>query len=246
MKQMLVVSAHGADWCTRAGGTILKYKRAGWKVTVFALTFGEHGESGAYWKKNPDSTVAACCECRRKEAVSAAEFIGIDQIIFFDYHDYPLFMDEIRIRDLTWKILDIRPDVILTHWIYDPFNMDHEVTGKAVIRAVSGAGMTGALPATKEHFIPDIFFFETTIPHSEFNEFKPDTYLDIGGVFEEKMEAVRKFAAQPQLAEYYDRCAKKRGIQATDWSRGRRAVPYAEAFRRYVPYLGDMLPLTEL
>ena len=39
-KKMLVVSAHGADWCTRAGGTILKYVNAGWEVTVYALTFG--------------------------------------------------------------------------------------------------------------------------------------------------------------------------------------------------------------
>ena len=65
-------------------------------------------------------------------------------------------------------------------------------------------------------------------------------------MFEEKLAAVRLFAAQPQLVEYYTRCALNRGVQANDWSRGRRAIRYAEAFKRYVPYLGDLLPLTQL
>lgn len=245
-KKILVVSAHAADWCTRSGGTLIKYLSKGWEVTVFALTYGEHGESGSFWQKNPQSELEACKRCREAEARAAAEFLGIKNIEFFDYGDYPMAFDEDKVRMLIRRILEIRPDLILTHWINDPFNMDHEVAGKAVVRAVSAAGMLGALPDTKAHFIPDIFFFETTMPHSEFNEFKMDTYVDIGDVFEKKIEAVSKFAAQPQLVEYYTRCAVNRGVQATDWSRGRRVIKYAEAFRRYVPYLGDELPLTSL
>lgn len=245
-KKILVVSAHAADWCTRAGGTLIKYVQMGYEITVFAFTYGEHGESGDYWKNNPTSELEPCKRRREQEARAAAEYIGIQHIEFFDYGDYPMAFSEEQVRQLAHRILEIRPDLILTHWINDPFNMDHEVAGKAVIRAASAAGMLGALPNTKAHFIPDIFFFETTMPHSEFNEFKIDTYLDIGDVFEKKIEAVRKFAAQPQLIEYYTRCALNRGVQATDWARGRRNIKYAEAFKRYVPFLGDELPLTKL
>ena len=246
MKKLLVVSAHGADWCTRSGGTILKYVKKGWEVTVYCLTFGEHGESGAFWANHPGTDLQAVKDCRKKEAQAAADYIGVKNIEFFDYGDYPLVLSEPQIRDLGTRILTLRPDVILTHWIDDPFNMDHEVTGKAVVRAISAAGMRGALPDTAPHFIPDLFFFETTMPHSEFNHFAPDTYLDIEDVFEEKIEAVRKFEAQPQLVEYYNRCAKNRGVQMNDWSRGRRKIQYAEGFRRYVPYLGNELPVSKL
>ncbi|MBE6905207.1 MAG: PIG-L family deacetylase [Ruminococcaceae bacterium] len=245
-KKILVVSAHAADWCTRSGGTLIKYIKAGCKVTVFAFTSGEHGESGGYWKNNPESTVEACKECRKNEARAAAAVIGVDSIEFFDFRDYPLDLNTDQIRNLGHRILHLRPDVILTHWIKDPFNFDHEVTAKAVIRAVSAAGMLGAQPNTPSHFIPDIFLFESTIPHSEFNEFKMDTYVDIEDTFEQKMEAIRRFEAQPQLVEYYTRCALTRGIQATDWARGRRIIRYAEGFSRYTPYLGDYLPFTKL
>lgn len=245
-KKMLVVSGHAADWCTRSGGTILKYAALGFEVTVWALTYGEHGESGSYWITNPNSDVQSCKDCRKEEAMAAAEFMGVKTIEFFDLRDYPLVLSGNTERELAHKILNMRPDVILTHWIEDPFNMDHEVTGKAVVRAVSAAGMIGALPNTPAHFIPDIFFFETTMPHSEFNKFEIDTYVDIGDVFEKKLDAIGRFKAQPQLVEYYTRCATNRGVQATDWARGRRKINYAEAFKRYVPYLGDYLPLTSL
>lgn len=246
MEKMLVISAHGADWCTRAGGIILKYAKLGWEVTVFSLTYGEHGESGNYWKDHPGCTVEDVKKCRESEARAAAEYMGVKEIRFFDYGDYPLIMDEARIRRLTADILAIRPDVILTHWRKDNINPDHQVCAEAVFRAVTAAGMRGALPDTAPHFIPDVFLFETTIPHPEFNEFEIDTFVDISDVIEQKIEAVKLFKAQPQLVGYYTNCAEQRGFQANDWSRGRRKIKYAEALKRYTPYLGDELPVTKL
>lgn len=245
-QKLLVVSAHGADWCTRSGGTILKYVKKGWEVTVICYTYGEHGESGAFWKNHPGTTVEEVKACRESEARAAAAFMGVKEIRFMDCGDYPLVLSSDQIRELGHIVLQLRPDAVLTHWIDDPFNMDHEIVGKAVVRAIAQAGMRGALPDTDPHFIPDLFFFETTMPHSEFNHFQMDTYVDIADVFEQKIKAVSLFAAQPQLIEYYTRCALNRGVQANDWSRGRRPIKYAEGFRRYVPYIGDELPLTQL
>ena len=246
MKKALVVSAHGADWCTRSGGTIVSLVHNGYDIFVLALTCGEHGESGGYWKNNPEGTLAGCKACRKQEATEAARKLGVSRIEFLDYDDYPLIMDEPRIRGLTEILLDYRPDVVLTHWINDPVNMDHEVTGKALLRAVSAAGMLGAKPNTPRHFIPDIFFFETTIPHAEFNEFKMDVFVDITEWYEKKIAAIQCFRCQPILVDYYTRCAENRGVAATDWARGRRTIKYAEGFKRYTPYIGDKLPIAEL
>jgi len=45
--RVMVFSAHAADFCSRAGGTILNYVRAGSKVRVIDLTYGERGESNS-------------------------------------------------------------------------------------------------------------------------------------------------------------------------------------------------------
>ena len=39
--RVLVFSAHAADFCSRAGGTLAKYARRGSAVRVVDLTFGE-------------------------------------------------------------------------------------------------------------------------------------------------------------------------------------------------------------
>ena len=39
--RILVVSAHPADFCSRAGGTLIKHIRAGSKAKVIWLTHGE-------------------------------------------------------------------------------------------------------------------------------------------------------------------------------------------------------------
>jgi len=241
-KDMLVVSAHAADYCTRAGGTIAKYIKEGWNVNLIVLTLGEKGESGSYWKNNPNGTVEECGEIRKTESQAAADYLGVT-IDFYGYSDYPLIMTEEIIRKLTRKILDIRPEIVLTHWINDPLNLDHEITGNAVVRAVSSAAQIGAFPNTPAHYFPNIYFFESTVPHSEFNQFKADTFINIEETFVTKMGAVKCFKCQPQLVFYYTHFAEHRGFQATDWTK--QNIKYAEGFIRFLPYVGSMFSTTE-
>ena len=236
---MLVVSAHAADYCTRAGGTIARYIKQGHKVHIIAATYGARGESGNYWVQNPHGTEMDCGAIRHRESQAAADYLGAT-IEFWGYSDYPLTFDEVRQRRLTRRVLDLRPDIILTHWINDPTNTDHENTGRAVINAVGSAAQIGAFPDTPAHYFPNIFFFESTVPYSEFNKFEPDVYMNIDDVFETKMEAIKRFECQPQLGGYYVHFAKHRGFQATSWMK--RTVTYAEGFKRYFPYVGAMLP----
>lgn len=244
--RMLVVSAHAADWCTRAGGTIAKYVRDGFEVTVICLTYGEHGESAQYWRDHPGCSFADVKKNRREEAQDAADFLGVSHIEFLDYADYPLVIDEERQRYLTRRVLDIRPRIVLTHWLDDLTNADHELTGRATVKAVTAASMLGAIPGVAAHFIPDLFMFESTVTMSEFNAFKINTYIDIGDTVEIKYEAISRFKAQPQLAGFYDQCALTRGMQANDWERSLGlGITHAEGFVRYTPFIGDLFPLSK-
>lgn len=238
---MLVVSAHAADFCTRAGGAIARYVKEGYRVHIIAVTCGSRGESAGYWKENPGGTEAECGEIRRREAHAAADFLGAE-IEFWKYNDYPLFYDEERQRRLTRRVLDIRPGIVLTHWHCDPTNADHQNTALAVINAIGSGAQLGAFPDTPAHYFPDVFMFESTVPYSEFNRFEPDVYIDIDDVFDVKMEAIRRFACQPQLGGYYEHFARHRGFQASSWLK--RTVVHAEGFKRYLPFVGRLFPVS--
>ncbi|MCI8648839.1 MAG: PIG-L family deacetylase [Anaerotruncus sp.] len=238
-KDILVVSAHAADYCTRAGGTIARYIREGYKVHIIALTCGARGESGDYWKNNPNGTVEECSDIRRRESQAAADFLGAT-IEFLNYNDYPLTIDEQRQRYLTRRLLDIRPELIFTHWLKDPTNPDHAITAEAVIKAMNSGSQIGAFPNTPPHYYANCYFFEPTVPIAELNEFAPDFYVDIGETYQTKLDAIAKFECQPQLAGFYQHFAAHRAFQAKIWTK--RNIQYVEGFKRFTPYVGTMLP----
>ena len=56
-QRVLVFSAHAADFCSRAGGTIMKFIEAGATVHVPDMTYGERCESTALWARDPKPTI---------------------------------------------------------------------------------------------------------------------------------------------------------------------------------------------
>ncbi len=233
-------SAHAADFCSRSGGTIALYTSRGIPVHVVDLTFGEQGESEDYWGQNGPRSLAEAKRTRAREAEEAAHLLGAS-IEFMDYDDYPLVIDRKRLQTLAHLLRRIRPDIILTHWKLDPFNVDHEVTTAAVIRAATMAAVPGFEPdAGVVHPLPHIFGFEPTIPRDDVTSFIPDSYMDISDVFETKVAALRALRSQTKLVSWYTQWAQYRGSQATQWSG--HLVKYAEAFKRYTAFVGTQLP----
>jgi 4-oxalomesaconate hydratase len=47
--QLLVISAHAADFVWRAAGAIATVTQSGGTAKVIALSYGERGESGELW-----------------------------------------------------------------------------------------------------------------------------------------------------------------------------------------------------
>src|SRR5258706_5389989 len=87
-KNVLVFSAHAADFVWRAGGAIALYASRGYRVRILCLAFGERGESQGAWKQ-PGMTIARVKEIRLAESTRAAEILGAE-IRFFDSGDYPI------------------------------------------------------------------------------------------------------------------------------------------------------------
>ena len=144
--QLLVISAHAADFVWRAGGAIATVTQSGGTAKVIALSYGERGESGELWKE-ADQTEEKVKAIRRAEGEEAAAILGAN-FEGMDLGDYPLELDRAAMERLTAAIREFEPTVILTHAKEDPFNPDHGVAYAATEKArqlASGAGVASAL-----------------------------------------------------------------------------------------------------
>jgi 4-oxalomesaconate hydratase len=231
----LVVSAHSADFVWRAGGAIALYAERGWEVTVVCLSFGERGESAKLWRQ-PEMTMEAVKDNRKKEASRAAEILGANTI-FFDVGDYPMRIQDSTLYELVELYRKIRPEFILTHSLKDPYNFDHPLVSHVAQEARIVAQAHGHKPGTPVIGAPPVFLFE---PHQpEQCEWKPQVLLDITPVWLKKYAAFKEMNAQEHLWQYYERVALQRGAQASRNSN--KNIEYGEAYQRVFPHVTEEL-----
>lgn len=231
-KKLLVIGAHSADFVWRAGGTIALTTSQGGSATVVALSYGERGESGALWKE-PDQTVENVRRIRHEQASTAAEILGAS-FRCLDLGDYPLIVSDAAIEQLVELFREMQPQVVITHPPVDPFNPDHPVASEAVQRARLLASGAGVASAFKRITPPELYFFE---PHQpELCEFKPNTFVDITPVMEQKLKAMEVMTAQSYLVGYYTELASRRSNHARRIS-GDDEIMYAEALQRTLPWV---------
>ena len=76
--RILVFSAHPADFCSRAGGTIAKHVRAGAQVRVVSLTYGERSESGGLFAEGARPPLDEVRAVRHEEGTRAAGILGAE------------------------------------------------------------------------------------------------------------------------------------------------------------------------
>ncbi|CAI6328175.1 4-oxalmesaconate hydratase [Bacillus subtilis] len=233
-KNLLVVSAHAADFVWRGGGTIAKYAKYA-NVSLVILSYGARGESNDLWKIE-GQTLENVKSIRRNELEVAAKYLGVQDIEIWDYEDYHMKITDERMDQLVRKIREVKPESILTHGPRDAFNPDHETVSKfvfdaSVLSTSNGVRIDG-YPTAKQ---ARIFGFE---PHqSEISDFKPEVILDITETYEQKKAAMNCFKAQQHLINYYGAKAELRGNHARRCS-GNNEYKYAEAFTRFFPYVG--------
>jgi 4-oxalomesaconate hydratase len=213
--RILVVSAHPADFCSRAGGTLIKHVHAGHLVKVIWLSHGETDESHLLYKQRPGISLAEVRQVREREAFACVKVIGADGVML-GFGDNPLRMTPERMEMLVKEMTAFQPTVILTHWTDEFEYSSHWVTAKSAIEAAQIADGSW-----------DIRFFEPTIGTAGRTGFVPDHYVDISDVFEQKRAALNALETQPHLVEYYTVCGRWRGLES--------GCTYAEGFVRWAP-----------
>ena len=237
---VLVVSAHAADFVWRGGGAIAKYVKNGANVQLVILSYGARGESNDLWNVE-GQTLENVKATRKEELLAAAKCLGLteENIGIWDYEDYHMEINEARMDQLTRKIREVKPHIIITHGPRDAFNPDHEAVSKFVFDAAVLSTSNGVrLDGTKTAKQSKIFGFE---PHqSEISSFHPDVILDITDVYEQKKAAMECFKAQGHLISYYGYKAELRGNHARRCS-GNNDYKQAEAFSRFFPLVGEEL-----
>ncbi len=229
-RRVLVLSAHSADFCSRAGGTILRLTEAGSSVHVCDMSYGEKCESGGLWARKVKPTIAEIKKIRAAEIQSSAQLLGAT-IECFDYGDSPLILGPERRLRLIDKIREYQPDLVLTHWINDMLHPDHVETAQAALWACSYCGAPGIVTDHPPCGRPELVCFETTSGTAPVSGFVPDFYVDISAVFERKMAALRGLEAQPNLPEMYIILGQYRAMEASH-SAGMKNCTYAEGFAR--------------
>ncbi|OED38512.1 GlcNAc-PI de-N-acetylase [Chromatiales bacterium (ex Bugula neritina AB1)] len=240
-KTALIISAHSADFVWRCGGAIALHAKLGYNVTVVCLSYGERGESAKLWKK-PGMTLENVKSERRREAENAANALNVHDIQFFDLGDYPLDMD----REDKFRLVDViravQPAFMMSHSHYDPYNTDHSYATKVAMECRMVSQAWGHNPGEKILGAPQLYLFE---PHqTEQMGWKPDVFLDITDVWENKRTAIECMEGQEHLWHYYTNVAENRANhfrRNSGGMAGGRTAKYAEGFQSVYPHTVDEL-----
>ncbi|OSQ51614.1 PIG-L deacetylase family protein [Marivita geojedonensis] len=239
-KTALVLSAHAADFVWRCGGAIALHQKLGYDVTVVCLSFGERGESARLWKDG--KTLTEVKSIRRKEAENAAKALNVHDLQFFDLGDYPLVVDDQNKMRLVDVLRAVQPKFMLSHSKYDPYNTDHMYTSELALEVRMIAQAWGHNPGEKVLGAPQLYLFE---PHqTEQMGWKPDVFLDITEVWDQKRAAIECMEGQHHLWDYYTNVAENRGNHFRRNSGGQaggRPAKYAEGFQSVFPRTVDEL-----
>jgi len=231
-RRVLVFSAHAADFCSRAGGTIARLTDAGSTVHIVDFSYGEKCESPALWARDPKPSLEEIKTARAAEMDAAAKVLGVT-IECLDFGDSPLLIGPQRRQQLLELFRRHQPDLVLTHWKDDILHPDHCEATQAVIWASRYCFRPGIEAESKMPPCPspEVVFYETTLGTAPVARYIPSLFVDISASFKRKCEALDHFAAQPGLAERYGWLARYRALEAqsTAWMQG---CEYAEGFVR--------------
>lgn len=144
-KNVLVLSPHPDDDAFGMGGFIKKMTTAGVQVTVAYFCDGSRGvpegrptgeELGIVGSRD-----LSLIPLRKKEALKAAQILGIKETIFWSYPDGQLASGTSAIRALTDLISRINPGIIFLPSFFDNHS-DHRVANEIFINASKNLGDT--------------------------------------------------------------------------------------------------------
>jgi N-acetylglucosamine malate deacetylase 1 len=200
--RVLVVAPHMDDEVIGPGGTLLRHVAAGSEVGVLFASDGGAGLAG--------SDREQYVETRKREAQDAAKRMGTSIVGFLDHPDGRLCHRESElVDDLAEVLRSFEPDQVFVPFPTD-HHRDHQATASTAARAMKRCKWSG-----------EVWSYEAWSP------LWPNASVDVTGVIDEKVEALRCHESQLEGLDYVD------ATVGLNRFRGMRvAVPVAEAFYR--------------
>ena len=205
---ILVIAAHPDDEILGMGGTIYKLTKEGHKIHLCIVTDGKCDTCGLKDRH----------EIRKKSAVKAAKFLGINNIHFLDFPDMMLDVTpQIKInRKLEELIKKIKPEIVYTVPDND-FHKDHQKV------------LECTLVVTRPHSsnVKSVYMYEMS--ESTKIGFNPNVYVNIEKEFSYKIKAFKMYTTEQQKFPF-PRSLK--GIESLAIQRGiESGLKKAESFR---------------
>lgn len=209
--RVLVVLAHPDDPEFFCGGTVARWAKEGRHVVYCLLTRGDKGAD------EPGADPVELARVREAEQRAAAEVLGVAEVLFLDYRDGELTLDQGLRRDVVRVVRQVRPDTLITS---DPSNYystfvnhsDHRIAGQAALDAV-WPGARSAL------YYPELYEDEGLAPHKVRQVYiagavHPDTVIDVTDSYPLKLKALAAHRSQIQDVEGLDQRLRQRMLDA--------------------------------
>lgn len=201
---IMAIAAHPGDAVFTMGAVVAQHIGEGGAGVFVSLTLGEKGAprgiaAGEYGK------------LQRAAMEKASKLLGASLEIL-DYPDAALPMEDNAALAVCDIIRKHKPNIVLTHWS-GSWHKDHQNCHLIVRDAVFYAGLATLARKDPPHHAGTIFYPENW---EDITGFKPDTYLDISGVYTQWIEACAQFPMWRgetgfRYHDYYSSLAVMRG-----------------------------------
>ena len=224
-QRALVVTPHPDDaeiWC---GGTLARWIGQGAEVYYVLCTDGGRGS------EHPGVTPAELAAIREQEQLTAANLLGVKEVVQLRYPDGELEDTPQFRKQLVREIRRLRPEVVLVTEPYRrnlAWHRDHRIAGQVALDAV--------FPYARDHLhFGELWSDEGLEPHKTgtilfWGTEQPDTFIDITATLETKLAAIQ--AHRSQVAEHPQREVIEYVLERARDAGAQAGCQYAEAFRK--------------
>lgn len=218
--RVMVVVAHPDDMEFSCSGTVAKFVKEGKQVVLVQCTSGDKGTA------RRDITSADLAAMREAEEREACRRLGVQTIEFLRLGDGELVPDVSFRERIVRQIRTHRPDIVITHDPFRPYSLhpDHRAVGITTVDSVYPTArdplyFPDHLAAGLEpHKVAELWLYG-----SEY----PDTFIDISGTFDDKINALKAHASQVGEAEGLADRMRERAAEIGQ----PQGIPLAEAFK---------------
>lgn len=201
---LMAIAAHPGDAVFTMGAAVAQHVHNGGIGVFLSLTLGEKGAPA-------NIPVDRYGQMQREASEKAAGLIGAK----FELLTYP--DAEIPLRDQTaLAVCDVirkyKTDAVITHW-NGSWHKDHQNCHLIVRDAIFYAGLKTLNRQDAAHWVRRVLYADNW---EDADNFKPDTYLDIGAVYDKWMQACDAYPMWRGLTgfrynDYYSSLAVMRG-----------------------------------